>query len=93
MYYSQKGEKQMRQIIKALNDIKGKDVNIYTNHKIFGKQHIKMEFEPETEIGVGFRCRDQVIYMDNNEIVDFSIEDGKVIINGEMMSIIIVEAR
>ena len=83
----------MRQVIEALNDIKGKNVNIYTNHKLFGNQHIKMKFEPETVIGLGFRCGEQVICIDKNEIVDFFVEDGKIVINGKLMTITIVKAR
>ena len=81
----------MRQIIKALNNIKGNKVNIYTNHKIFGGQHIEMKFDPETTIGLGFHYKDQVIYVSYDEIVDYIIEDNKIIINGNMMSISVIK--
>lgn len=82
--------KYMREIIEALNKLKGKAVDIYTEHKLFGKQHIQMDLEPETEIGLGFRCRDQVIYIDTDDVVDYCVGDNKITINGSRMSISVV---
>ena len=48
----------MRQLIDALKEIKRKNVDIYTEHKFFDKQHIQMKFVPETEAGCGS------VYMD-----------------------------
>lgn len=81
----------MGQIIEALKGLRGKNVNIYTDHKLFGKQHIQMKFEPETEIGLGFRCKEQVIYINNNDIINYCIEGNKIIINGKLMRISIIE--
>lgn len=67
------------------------NVDIHTEHKLFGKQHIQMKFVPETEIGLGFRCNEQIIYIDNDNLVDYYVENDKVIINGKMMSIKIVK--
>ena len=41
----------MIQLIDALKEIKGKNEDIYTEHKFFDKQHIQMKFVPETEAG------------------------------------------
>lgn len=43
----------MRQIFEALRETKDKMVDIYTEHKLFGKQHIQTKFVPETEAGWG----------------------------------------
>ena len=51
----EEGEKNMRQLIDALKEMKGKTGDIYTGHKLFGKQHIQMKFVPEIEAGWGFR--------------------------------------
>ena len=67
------------------------NVDIHTEHNLFGKQHIQMKFVPETEIGLGFRCKEQIIYIDNDNLVDYYVENDKVIINGKMMSIKIVK--
>lgn len=81
----------MREIIKSLNGIKGENVNIHTVHKLFGEQHIEMKFKPETEIGLGFHCKEQVIYIDNDDVIDYCVEDDKIVINGSMMCITIVK--
>ena len=81
----------MRQLIDALNGLKGKYVNIFTEHKLFGGQHIRMQFEPETEIGLGFRCRGQVIYINKNDISGWNVLRGEIVLRGSMMSIRIVE--
>ena len=83
-----KGTEYMRQrIVEELNKIKGQDVKIYIDHKLFGKQQIKMSLKPETELGVGFRCKNQSIYINENEIIGYEINDNGVIINGELMCI------
>lgn len=81
----------MRQIVEALESIKGKNVNIYTKHKLFGKQHIQMIFEPETEVGFGFHVRDQVIYIKKDDVTSYEINNEHIVINGSMMSIKIVQ--
>ena len=81
----------MREIIEALNEIMGQEVKIYTDHKLFGKQQIEMNFEPEIELGVGFRCKGQAIYIDENDIVGYTINENDIVINGTLMSIRIVK--
>lgn len=80
----------MRQLIDALKEIEGENVDIYTEHKLFGKQHIQMKFVPETEAGWGFRVRGQAIYIDKDNIVSYDVNNGKVEINGKMMRIKII---
>ncbi len=72
----------MGQLIEALKNMKGENVDIHTRHKLFGNQHIQMNFVPETEIGFGFHCNGQSIYIKKNDVVDCCIEKCKVIIIG-----------
>lgn len=80
----------MRQLIDALKETKGKNVDIYTEHKLFDKQHIQMKFVPETEAGWGFRVYGQAICIDKDDIVSYEIENGKIIVNGSKMTIKII---
>lgn len=80
----------MRQILEALREAKDKNVDIYTEHKLFGKQHIQMKFVPEIEAGWGFRVRGQAIYIDKDDVVSYDVNNGKVEINGKMMCIKII---
>lgn len=79
----------MRQLIETLKMLEGEEVRIYTEHDLFGKQRIEMEFEPETEIGVGFRCGEQAIYIDKDDLVDYAIGDNYIVLSGRMMHITI----
>lgn len=86
----EKGEKNMRQLIDALKEIEGKNTDVYTEHKLFGGQHIQMKFVPETEAGWGFRVRGQAIYIDKDDVVSYEVDDRRVVINGNMMTIKII---
>lgn len=86
----EEGEKNMRQLIDALKEIKGKNVDIYTEHKLFDKQHIQMKFVPETEAGWGFRVYGQAIYIDKDDVVSYEVDDGRIVINGNRMTIKII---
>ena len=78
-------------IVEALKETIGQEVRIYTDHKLFGAQQIEMEFEPEMELGVGFRCKEQAIYIDENDIVGYKIDSNEIVINGSLMSICIMK--
>ena len=86
----EKGEKNMRQLIDALKEIEGENTDIYTNHKLFGGQHIQMKFVPETEAGWGFRVHGQAIYIDKDDVVSYEVDDGRIVINGNRMTIKII---
>ena len=75
----------MTTLINALKKIEGRQMQIHTEHKLFGSQNIYMKFQPETEIGIGFRCKDQVIYIDKDDIIGYDIEDDEILINGSLM--------
>ena len=83
----------MRELTEALESIKGKNVGIYISHKLYGNQYIEVEFEPETVERIGFYCKDQVIYMNYDEITNYSISDKEVTINGEVMCITITNTQ
>ena len=81
----------MREIIKALNLLTGEFVDIYTDHKLFGKQHIQMQFEPETELGSGFRCKGQRIYIDHDDVTGYTITNEKIVVYSKLMRITIIK--
>lgn len=80
----------MREIIEALNGLKGKQVDIYTKHLLYGKQHIEMAFEPEVWLGLGFKCGEQTIYVKHDEVICNCVTENEIYIGGELMSIKIV---
>lgn len=86
----EEGEKNMRQLIDALKEMKGKTADIYTEHKFFDGQHIQMKFVPEIEAGWGFRVHGQTIYIDKDDVVSYEVDDGRIVINGNRMTIKII---
>ena len=86
----EEGEKNMRQLIDALKEMKGKTADIYTEHKFFEGQHIQMKFVPEIEAGWGLRVHGQAIYIDKDDVVSYEVDDGRIIINGNRMTIKII---
>ena len=86
----EEGEKNMRQLIDALKEMKGKTADIYTEHKFFEGQHIQTKFVPEIEAGWGFRVHGQAIYIDKDDVVSYEVDDGRIIINGNRMTIKII---
>lgn len=81
----------MIKLKETLEEMRGEYVEIYTKHRFFGSQHIQMKFDPETEIGYGFHCKGQTIYIREDEIVDYVVGDNEIIINGKDMEIKIVK--
>jgi hypothetical protein len=50
-----------------------------------------MSFIPETEIGLGFRCKGQAIYIDEDDVIGYKIDNKEIAIYGKLMSIQIVK--
>lgn len=82
----------MEELKQALKEMKGKNVNIRTRHRLFGEDNIKCKhFIPVIENGAGFEFRDQAIYIKYSNINSYEIEKCKVIISGNDYSIEIVK--
>lgn len=77
----------MVELIEALEAIRGREVDIYTEHMLFENQHIKGKFVPESNIGFGFKCNRQTIYINKDDVVDYIVINGEIIINGNEMTI------
>ena len=82
----------MMKIKDALEDMKGKHVDIYTKHYLFDDQHIKSSnFIPITDIGIGFKHKEQKIYIKNNEIESYDVKNDRIIINSKGFTIMVVK--
>lgn len=80
----------MRDLMWALENIRGKSVNIYTKHKLFGDQHIQTKFIPEIKKGFGFCGVENSVYIRQNEMIDYNIKDNEIVINGANMEMKII---
>ena len=73
----------MEKLKKALKEFEGKCVDIHVRHILFGEQKIKIKkFIPVVEAGVGFKCRNQEVYIPHNQVKEYHIEGLNVTING-----------
>lgn len=77
----------MIKLKEALEEMRGKCVDIYTKHRLWGNQHIQMEFDPEIKFGYGFRCGGQAIYICDNDVIDYNVAKDKISISGKNMEI------
>lgn len=82
----------MKKIKDALEDMKGKQVDIYTKHYLFDNQHIKSSnFIPITDLGIGFKHKNQNIYIKENEVESYDVREDRIIINGKHFIIMVVK--
>lgn len=82
----------MIKIKDALEDMKGHHVDIYTKHCLFDDQHIKSSnFIPVTDIGIGFKHKDQYIYIKNDEVETYDVKNDRIIVYGKGFSIMVVK--
>lgn len=82
----------MKNIKDALENMGGEQVDIYTKHYLFDGQHIESQsFLPITDIGVGFKYKNQKIYIKYDEIESYNVKADRIIINGKGFIIMIVK--
>lgn len=81
----------MEELVEALTSIRGEYVDIYTQHKLFGDQHLKMNFIPYIENGFGFCCKSQNIYIPNEELAVWVCGKNQITIKSKDMKIEIIK--
>lgn len=73
----------MERLKKTLRELEGECVDIYVQHALFGEQNVRIKkFIPVTDAGVGFRCRNQEVYIPYDQVSGYQIENNKTIISG-----------
>ena len=73
----------MEKLKKALEELEGKCVDIHVQHTFFGEQNVKIKkFIPVTDVGIGFKCRNQEVYIPHDQVKDYKIEKYMITING-----------
>lgn len=73
----------MERLKKTLRELEGECVDIHVRHTLFEEQNVKIKkFIPVTDAGVGFRCRNQEVYIPYDQVKGYKIENNKMIING-----------
>lgn len=69
-------KKEIKELIKAMESIKGDGAEISIVHKLYGDQKLRCEFFPLIREKIGFNIKGQEIYIDENKINKVCLEDG-----------------
>ena len=66
----------MRELIKAMEKITGEDAEISIFHKLYGDQKLRSLFSPILNERIGFKIKEQEIYVYRDNVKRISLNDG-----------------
>lgn len=69
-------KREIKELIKAMESIKGDGAEISIVHKLYGDQKLKCEFMPLVSEKIGFNVKGQEIYINRDEIKKVCLEDS-----------------
>ena len=69
-------KREIKELIKAMESIKGDGAEISIVHKLYGDQKLRCELLPLISEKIGFNIKGQEIYIDENKINKVCLEDG-----------------
>ena len=69
-------KREIKELIKAMESIKGDGAEISIVHKLYGDQKLKCNFSPITNDKIGFNIKGQEIYINKDEIKKVCLKDG-----------------
>ena len=69
-------KKEIKELIKAMESIKGDGAEISIVHKLYGDQKLKCIFAPIVSEKIGFNIKGQEIYINRDEINKICLADS-----------------
>ena len=81
-------EKKLKELISAMQKVKGEDAEISISHKLYGDQKLRCEFSPITNEHIGFNVKGHDIYIDRNQIKNIELGNG-IFFSDDVMEIMI----
>ena len=69
-------KRQMRELIKAMEKITGEDAEISIFHKLYGDQKLRSLFSPILNEKIGFKIKEQEIYICRDDVKRISLNNG-----------------
>lgn len=69
-------KKEIKELIRAMEIIRGEDAEISIFHKLYGDQKLRCIFSPMVDEKIGFNIKGQEIYIERDKIERFSLRDG-----------------
>lgn len=61
-------KKEIKELIKAMHEVKGEDAIISIFHKLYGEQKLKCVFDPIIDERIGFNVKNHDIYIEKDKI-------------------------
>lgn len=69
-------KKEIKELIKAMQKIKGEDAEISIFHRLYGEQKLRSLFSPIVSEKIGFNIKGQEIYIDKDKIEKICLNNG-----------------
>ena len=69
-------KKEIKELIKAMESVKGDGAEISIVHKLYGDQKLRCNFSPIISDKIGFNIKGQEIYIDRDKIKKVCLEDS-----------------
>ena len=69
-------KRHIRELIKAMEKITGEDAEISIFHKLYGDQKLRSLFSPILNERIGFKIKEQEIYVYRDNVKRISLNDG-----------------
>lgn len=81
-------EKKLKELISAIQKVKGEDAEISISHKLYGDQKLRCKFSPITNEHIGLNIKGHDIYMDRNKIKNIELGNS-IFFSDDVMEIMI----
>ena len=69
-------KKEIKELIKAMESIKGDGAEISIVHKLYGEQKLRCNFSPIVSEKIGFNIKGQEIYINRDKIKKVCLTDS-----------------
>lgn len=69
-------KKEIKELIKAMESIKGDGAEISIVHKLYGDQKLRCNFSPIVSEKIGFNIKGQEIYINRDKIKKICLKDS-----------------
>ena len=81
-------KKEIQELVKTMQEVKGEDAIISIFHKLYGEQKLKCVLNPIADERVGFNVKDHDIYIEKDKINKIRLGDD-IYFADDIMEIII----
>lgn len=81
-------EKKLKELISAMQKVKGEDAEISISHKLYGDQKLRCKFSPITNKHIGLNVKGHDIYINRDKIKNIELGNS-IFFSDDVMEIMI----